>query len=66
MRYAVEIVRETDGATEVLHRANVETITPTAARREAHALLTIWKRKRANGFTIKNSNGDLVYAWESE
>jgi hypothetical protein len=65
VRYTIEIVKDTGDTMEVLHRRHVEAITPMAARKVAHGLFPAWKRKHANGFTIKNRKGDQVYSWRA-
>jgi hypothetical protein len=61
VRFTIEIYGTGDGPEALLHRTTVIAITPLVARKDAHRLLTEWKRRGAKGARVLNAQADTIY-----
>jgi hypothetical protein len=62
MRFTIEVYATAGDAEELLHRAAITAINPSAARRESLRLLARWKKRSANAVRLVNAEGEIVFS----
>lgn len=62
MRFSVEIYKSVnDDPGALLHRTTITAITPLAARKQAHHLLALWKKRGAQSASVLNEQVEVLY-----
>jgi len=62
MTFTIKIYVITSGASETLvHETTISAISPLGARKEAHRLLAVWKKRGANSASVLNGQAQALY-----
>ncbi len=62
MTFTIKIYAATsDGLETLVHETTISVISPHGARKEAHRLLTAWKKRGANSARVLNGQAQALY-----
>jgi hypothetical protein len=61
MRFRIEIIRESDGSTQVVYQATIDEMSLHRARIKAAALLDLYSGRGANSACVFNEKNEELY-----